>query len=266
VLKAIIIGLIIYMLFIAFVYFTQRNMMYYPEHRKTTPAQAGVAQMQVVTLKTADNLQLQAWYHPAKKNLPTLVYLHGNAGHIGYRGFLVRPYIKAGYGVLLVTYRGYSGNPGKPTEKGLYQDGRAAIKFLQEHKINPKCIVLIGESLGSAVAIQIASEFKVGAVIVQAAFSSMVDVGRKHYPYLPVRLLLKDRYDSMENIKKINTPILFIHGEDDWIIPIQFGRKLYAQALPPKETRFYVNRGHNNLPDVSPVVISFINKYVKCQG
>src|SRR5690606_32604813 len=146
--------------------------------------------MAVVSLVTADNLALQAWYRaPLLNDLPTIVYFHGNAGHIGHRAFLVKPYLDQGFGVLLLTYRGYSGNPGTPTEEGLYQDGRAAIEFLRRKEGSERCLVVHGTSIGAAVAVQMALEYPIEGLILQSPFTSLPDVGKYHYPFLPVAWL-----------------------------------------------------------------------------
>ncbi len=253
-------AIIIILIVIGFFYFMQRRMLYFPQSGNLDPATWGMAQMKLVELKTADKLLLGAWYRPARdSHSPTIVYFHGNAGHIGYWGTAINPYINPGYGLLLLEYRGYGTNPGSPTEKGFYLDARAAMEFLKNEGVAPREIVLFGESLGSGVAVQMASEFPVAAVILQSPYTSIVDVARIHYPFLPVRLLLKDRYNSISKIEKLKAPLFIIHGEQDEIIPVKLAEQLYAAAPQPKKLKIYPNAGHNTLPDLSADVIQFLS-------
>ncbi|MCP4473807.1 MAG: alpha/beta hydrolase [Gammaproteobacteria bacterium] len=245
---------------IGFFYFMQRRFLYFPQSGNLEPAKWGMTHVKLIQLKTADKLLLGAWYHPAReRQFPTIVYFHGNAGHIGYWGTAINPYIRAGYGLLLLEYRGYGTNPGSPTEKGLYLDARAAMDFLKSEGVAPRHIVLFGESLGTGIALQMASEFAVGAVILQSPYTSIVDVARIHYPFLPVHWLLKDRYDSMNKIETLKAPLFIIHGEQDEIIPVKLAQQLYAAAPQPKTLKIYPNAGHNTLPDLSADVIQFLS-------
>jgi hypothetical protein len=243
----------VYLALVVLAYSFQRNLLYLPDRSVSTPAASGLPDMATVTFATADGLTLASWYRPAAgKERETIVYFHGNGGHVGYRGPRVRPYLDAGYGVLLVEYRGYGSNPGKPTEAGLYADGRAAMRFLAASGVPAERVVLYGESLGSAVAVHIAGEqaersSPVAAVVLEAPMSSAVDVGAYHYPLLPVRLLMKDRFDSKSKVGGIGTPLLIVHGEDDWVVPIDFGRAVFAAAQEPKQAVWIPGGGHENL-------------------
>jgi len=243
----------------------QRQLIYFPSGSQIpTPIAAGVPEMQVVDLHTKDGLTLQAWYSRATQpTKPTVVYFHGNAGHIGHRASIIKPFLKAGYGVLLVTYRGYSGNPGKPSEKGLYEDGRAAIKFLTKKKVPQHCLVLYGESVGTAVAVQMATEYPVGAIVLQAPFTSLVDVAKFHYPFFPVKWLLKDRFASVEKVKNVHAPVFILHGSNDSIIPPVLSRQLLRAFKRPKQADYIPDTGHNDLYEPSRV-INFIDKTIKC--
>jgi len=260
-LKIVLYALSAYLSIVVFFYFIQRQLIYYPEQNFPTPAHAGVPEMQVIQLMTSDNFLLKAWYRPpVDPNLPTLVYFHGNAGHIGHRALMMAPFLRKGYGVLLLTYRGYSGNPGKPSEEGLYRDARSAMQFLIEEKIPNQCIVLYGNSIGAAVAIQMATEYEIAALVLQSPFTSLTDVGHVHYPFFPIKWLIKDRYDSVAKGKKIQAPVLILHGANDWIIPTKLSQKLFLTLPEPKEAHYIPNRGHNDLFEPK-IVISFIEKY-----
>jgi pimeloyl-ACP methyl ester carboxylesterase len=210
-----------YVLLLFLMYFLQRSLIYFPSQSPVpTPQEVGAAQMQEVFLHTDDGLDLLAWYCPrAAPNKPTIVYFHGNAGHIGHRAILIKPFLTVGYGVLLVTYRGYSGNPGKPSEEGLYRDARAAMKFLDGRGISARNVLFEGESIGTAVAIQMATEYPVGGLVLQAPFTSLADVGQYHYPFFPVRWMVKDSFSCLEKARKIHAPVFILHGENDGIVP-----------------------------------------------
>jgi fermentation-respiration switch protein FrsA (DUF1100 family) len=250
-------------------YVAQRSFLYFPSTTAASPAESGVSEMQVVRLDTGDGLALRSWYRPAADGKPTIVYFHGNAGHVGYRGLRVRPYLEAGLGVLLVEYRGYGGNPGEPTEAGLYEDGRAAVRFLAAQGVGGRSTILYGESLGCGVAVQIAAEHaeqrsSVAAVIVEAPLSSVTDVGAYHYPYLPVRWLLKDRFETRAKVAKIGAPLLVVHGTEDRIVPLRFGRSVFEAAAEPKEALWIAGGGHEDLErfGLHGVVLDFLSRHV----
>lgn len=260
-LKIAVYAVVVYLALVAFFYWNQRQLIYLPEQDFPSPADAGVPEMQVIQLPTRDGLLLHAWYRrPVDPDRPTVVYFHGNAGHIGYRAVIVKPLLEKGYGVLLLTYRGYSGNPGKPSEEGLYHDARAAMQYLLDERIPSRCRVLYGNSIGASVAMQMATEYQVGAVVLQSPFTSLADVGHVHYPFFPVKWLIRDRYDSVAKAKKLQAPILILHGDDDRIIPPKLSRKLFLALPEPKEALYIPNRGHNDLFEPA-IVISFIDKH-----
>lgn len=220
-------------------YAAQRALMYFPGGDLPPPPPPFAE----ARLRTADGLELVAWEAPPQEGRPTLVYFHGNAGTIAGRVFKVRPFLDAGYGVLLVSWRGYGGNPGAPSEEGLLADGRAALDYAARR--GP--VVLFGESLGCGVAVRMAAERPVAAVILEAPFASAVDVGARHYWYLPVRLLMKDRFESIRRIGKARAPLLIVHGERDDVVPVEQGRRLLAAANEPKRGVFLLQAGHNDL-------------------
>lgn len=237
----------------------QDSLLYFPDSSRPEPARWAVPDMAPVVLKTADGLALNAWYKPGE---PTLVLLHGNGGHIGHRGFKVRPWLDAGLGVLLVEWRGYGGNPGRPGEAGFLADGRAALDFLAARGIAPERIVLYGESLGTGIAIMLAAERPVGRLILEAPYTSVVDVGASHYWFLPVRLLARDAYDAAAVAPKVSSPVLVIHGEADAVIPARFGRALFDVLPEPKQARFIPGAGHNDLDrfELNRIVLEFLKR------
>ena len=241
------VGVVGYVLLLGGCYALQRSLMYFPAAEVPSPAAAGVPEMAAVTLHTGDGLALVSWYAAARAaQAPTIAYFHGNAGNIADRGFKVRPFLDAGIGVLLVGYRGYGGNPGAPGEEGFFADGRAALDFLAGQGVPAERIVVFGESLGSGVAVRMASERRLCAVILEAPFTSAADAGQRAYPFLPVRLLIRDRFDSLSRIGSIGAPLLIVHGERDRVVPADHGRRLLAAAAEPKEGVFLPDAGHND--------------------
>ena len=257
-------ALVIYSVFVGALFLFQRNLMYYPGHHLPTPAESGVAEMAAVRVTTKDGLELTSWYAKATEIKPTIVFYQGNAGTIAERVFKVRGYLDAGYGVFLVGYRGYGGNPGKPMEQGLYADGRAALRFLENVGVSSAEWLFYGESLGSGVAVEMAHEWArripVSAVILEAPFTSMGDAAAEHYPFVPTRLLVRDRYASVDKIADIRAPLLIIHGEADRTVPKTLGKRLFDAASEPKQAHWIANGGHNNLYDFG--ITSLVEQFI----
>ncbi len=259
-----------YALLLGGCYALQRSLMYFPSAELPSPAAAGVPEMAAVRLATDDGLALVSWYAAARlPGAPTIAYFHGNAGNIADRAYKVRPMLDAGLGVLLVGYRAYGGNPGTPSEAGLFADGRAALDFLDTQGVLAERIVVFGESLGSGVAVYLASQRRLGAVILEAPFTSAADAGQRAYPFLPVRRLIRDRFDSLSRIETIGAPLLIVHGERDRIVPVDLGRRLLAAAAEPKEGVFLPEAGHNDTFEHGSIAIAmdFLNRlYVGAAG
>ena len=239
---------VIYLSLIAFMYVFQRHFVFAPSSRN--PFAAGHAPFQVLNYQTPAGLNLRGLYVPAKENRPTIVYFHGNAGNLADRIYKAQHFLDKGYGVALVGYRGYSGNPGQPTEQGLYEDGRAVIRQLEQSGVKEQDIVLYGESLGTGVATQMATEIKAKALILEAPFTSTIDVGARVYWFLPVRFLLKDKFENLKKIGDLTMPIMIIHGTDDRTIPYAFGEKLFANVHSQiKEFVTLKGAGHADIYD-----------------
>jgi fermentation-respiration switch protein FrsA (DUF1100 family) len=222
-------------------------LLYFPDKTRPDPATTGVAAVREVSLETADGITLRSWWLPPREGRPVIAYFHGNGGNIGHRAIRVRRFAEAGLGLLMLEYRGYGGNPGRPSEAGLFADARAALAFLDRAGIPAGQVVLWGESLGSGVAVAMASEQPVGAVVLEASYTRLEDVAAMHYPAWLVRLALRDRFDSLSRIAAVKAPLLVLHGEQDTIIPVALGRALFAAANEPKEGWFAPQGGHNDL-------------------
>ena len=254
----------LYLAILAALFIFQRNLLYVPNKEAPNLAEAGLdGVMQAVRTTTADGLQLLAWCRPPGSNPGSmLVYFHGNAGHIGHRADRVRPFIDAGYGVLLVEYRGFGGNPGQPSEQGLYADARAAIEFLGRQGVAPERMIFYGESLGTAVAVEMATTQGCAALVLEAPFTSVAAVAQSRYWMFPVRQLVVDKFDSLSKIAGLHCPLFLMHGERDGIIPIRYGRELFAAAPEPKEAKWFADGSHINFDDLGgpAAVIDFLRR------
>lgn len=227
----------------------QRKIIFRPDPTQVDLSQFfAPAGMTDIALTTSDGLVVHSWYLPPERADGRVVaYFHGNAGHRGNRVSRILPYAAQGYGVLLVGYRGYGGNPGVPTEAGLYTDARAALDFLKNQHVNETQLILFGESLGAAIAAQMAIERPAAALILEAPFASITRSARLRYPFLVFDALVSDKFDTLSKIDRIEKPLLVIHGELDRTTPAMFGRMLFDAAREPKQALFPAEAGHNDL-------------------
>ena len=200
----------------------QRTLIYFPLDHVPSPSDVGLSQVEAVSFPTEDGLVLNGWFvasraEPAPR---VVIVFNGNAGNRAYRAPLASALRAHGYHVLLFDYRGYGGNPGAPNEAGLVTDARAARAYvLGRHDVDEAGLTYFGESLGSGVAVALAREHAPAAMILRSPFTSLVDIGRVHYPFLPVDLLLWDRFASIDAIGDIRCPTLVIAGDRDRIVP-----------------------------------------------
>lgn len=237
-------------LFAALAWFFQRRMIYFPLEQEVPAAGSLLDDAEEVRFETADGLTLHGWFVPAAggADRATVLVFNGNAGNRSYRAPLAAALARRGYSVLLFDYRGYGGNPGRPSERGLLADGRAARSWLESRPAaDRRRLVFFGESLGAAVALAVAVERPPAALVLRSPFTSLTDVGRRHYPFLPVGWLLADRYPSIERIAGLDSPLLVIAGERDRIVPPDQSRALF-EAAPVRRKRFLsLPGGHNDL-------------------
>lgn len=253
--------------FVGLLYLGQRRLIYHPDRpMPSLPRLGPLASLGVreVLLATEDGLELRSWHRPPPEGAPVILYCHGNGGHVGYRAERLLRFAEAGYGVLMLEYRGYGGNPGRPSEKGLYADGAAALAFLEREGIPPERVVLYGESLGGAVAVRLALQCRPAALVLECPFTSLVDMGRLRYPYVPVRLLLRDRFDLVSAIGGVEAPVLVLHGERDGIVPVACGRAVLAAACEPKEGWFAPRARHMDLAEFGGLeaVFDFLSRRI----
>jgi len=233
---------------LALMYFAQRTLMYFPENIRTSPAAAGLAAAEEVMLETADGERVIAWHLPPRGEKTLVLYFHGNGGSLRYRVDRFHALTADGTGLLALSYRGYGGSSGSPSEAGLIADARAAYAYAAA-RYTPSRLALYGESLGSAVAVALAAEKPVGRVILEAPFTSAADIGAAVYWFVPVRWLIKDPFYSDRRIGKVTVPLLVLQGERDNVVPIRFGERLYALANEPKRMMRFAGGNHVDLDD-----------------
>ena len=217
--------------------------------QRVPPAALGLAGVSEWVLDTQDGERIIAWYAPAERSRPTILYFHGNGGGLVTRAERLRKYQSRGLGMLMVSYRGYSGGTGSPSEAANVADAHLAYDALVASGVDPRSIVIYGESLGTGVAIALAAERQIGGLILDAPFTSAADIGAAAYPFVPVRWFIKDAFRSDQRIGRVKAPLLVLHGEQDRIIPIAFGEKLFALASEPKQMVRFPSGGHVDLDD-----------------
>lgn len=235
-----------YVALVGLMYVAQRALMYFPDTARISPADAGFAEAQEIRFESGDGTALIAWHVPPAAGKPLVLYLHGNGGALRHRVSRLRALTQAGYGILALSYRGYGGSAGSPSEAGLIADGRAAYE-LARLKQSQARIVVWGESLGTGVATAIAAEGMGDALILEAPFTSTADIAFATYPFIPVRLLMKDQFRSDLRIGAVRVPLLVLHGERDRVVPIGYGERLFALANEPKRFVRLPAGGHEDL-------------------
>ncbi len=242
---------ILWLCALALLWFFQRNLLYMAPRTPPGPAPAGYAEVKIAT---ADGLELTAWYRPAAPGRRTLVLFSAQGASLAWSAEWSEGFAQAGLGLLLVSFRGFDGNPGAPSEQGLYADGRAALAWLAAHGA-PRP-VLIGLSLGTGVAVEMAAEAaarpsvwptEVGpiALVLLSPYESIPEMAAMRYPIFPVRLLTKDRFDNMAKMAISRLPLLVVHGELDELIPFAQGRAVYEATPAPKQFVALKDAGHN---------------------
>lgn len=249
------------------VYFGQRSLVYFPSNAVPAPMAVGLDNAEEATFDTEDGLTLGAWFVPAcaASSGYTAIVFNGNAGHRGYRAALASGLARAGIAVLLFDYRGYGGNPGLPYEKGIIRDSRAALQYVRAREdVDPRRIVFFGESLGAAVAVQLAAEFAPAALILRSPFSSMRAMARVHLGPAP-GWMLRDRYDSISVIDRIGSPLLVIAGDRDGIVPIEDSETLFNRAREPKRLVVIEDADHNDAdltdgPRVIAAIVAWLGR------
>lgn len=226
----------IYILFAGFLFIFQSHYVYYPEHTiSADPSNIGL-EFESVSFETEDRVKLSGWFIPSKAASGVILFCHGNAGNISHRLESIQIFHRLGLDVFIFDYRGYGLSEGKPSEIGTYRDAEAVWQYLvEERQVSPNRIVFFGRSLGGAVAAWLAHRHTPGALILESTFTSIPDIGARLYPYLPVRLLSRFKYNTVEYLDEVDCPVLIIHSREDEIMPFSHGQRLFERAMEPKE-------------------------------
>lgn len=252
-------AIIVYIALIALIVFLQRKLMYHPVRVMGNPAEHGLLNIQETFITSSDGVKLQIWEHTAKPGYPTIVYFHGNAINLSDRAPKFSAFADNGFGLVAVGYRGFGKSGGSISETGIYRDARAAVDYTLTHfSLTQKQLIYYGESLGSGVAVQMATERTPGLLMLEAAYTSVETRSAELYPFIiGVRHFVKDKYDSLSKIKNVHAPLLMLHGEEDAVIPIHHGKALFAAANDPKEMVIYKGVHHadfSNEQIVEPLI------------
>jgi len=251
-----------YTLLLIFIYINQRNLLYNPAENSYLDDKIEFNHEEV-WIETEKEIRLKSWL--IKKDLKkykTLIFFHGNAGNLLNRVHKLNELNKLDINILIISWRGFSGNLGKPTEKNLYIDAKMSIKWLNDLGVSNDKIILYGESLGTGVAVELGQKNTFNSIILESPFTSMAKAAKIYYPYLPINLLLKDRYDSIDKINKITKPVLIMHGMKDNIVPHEMGSQLFQKANQPKYSYFPKEDDHmmNFNEELLNMIRVFINQ------
>ena len=256
-------AIVIYLILLTLIYINQRKLLYLPSENNYLDDPINFTYNEFF-IEVDQEVKIKSWL--IKKDLKkykTILFLHGNAGNLFNRSYKLNRLNELNLNVLIISWRGFSGNLGKPNETNLYGDAKKAVKWLNDKGVESKNIILYGESLGTGVAVEIGQSNKFNSIILESPYTSMVKAAKIYYPYLPVKFLLKDKYDSEKKIKNIKTPILIMHGKKDNIVPFHMGKKLFETANEPKkflqieEDDHMLSFNDNLLLEIK----NFINKY-----
>lgn len=238
--------LVFYAALLGLLYFMQRALMYFPYPVRVEPAAAGLKQAVEEMVETPDGEKIILWHIAPEKQKPVILYFHGNGGSLAGRAARFAALTADGLGLVALSYRGYGGSTGRPSEAGLMADAMAAYQFAAARYM-PARIVVWGESLGTGVGVALAQKNPVAKIILEAPFTSAADVAATVYPFVPVRYLMKDQFRSDERIGNVKAPVLVLHGERDNVVPIRFGERLYEAIKSPKRFVRFPEGGHEGL-------------------
>lgn len=255
---------LLYCVVVGVLYFVQGRLLFRPVGVVPEAAAAGVPGLRTVRVRTADGLDLVAWFLPAPPGRPTVLYFHGNGGTVGDRIGRAERIARRGWGLMMLEYRGYGGNPGTPSEAGLTADALGALDGLAALGVPSGRVVLYGESLGTGVAVRLATARPVAAVVLDAPYTSVADVAQLQYWFLPARLLVTNPFDVLSRISKVNAPLLVMQGDDDAVVPPAMGRAVFEAAREPKEMWVSAGGLHENAMETGgeAVMAAFLARYV----
>lgn len=256
-----------YVLLLLGMAFVQRDMIYHPGRARMLPDEVGLPEMVPVPLKATDGWIVTSWYAPPREpRYPTIIFFHGNGGTIADRASKARILLDAGYGVFLAEYRGYGGNPGRPSEKGLYADAFAAMTWLVTRGVLVTQVVVYGESLGTGIATRMATAFpEIAALILEAPFTNLPEMAPPIMPKALADLLTWDKYDNLARVPALTMPLLIVHGEKDTLVPVAMGHRLFAATDTIKESAFLPDAAHNDIwqQGGDTIVLDFLARRAK---
>jgi len=246
-----------YLAAIGYLFIFQRDYVFEPSGTLQAPGEVGLSGVEEIRVGTRDGVELAGWYRPAASGLPTILYFQGNAGTLSRRAARFRQITESSFGLLAMSYRGYPGSGGSPSEAAFFSDGLEIYDWLAGRADN---IVIYGESLGTAVATYVASEHAARALVLEAPFTAALDMAAESYPWVPVGPLMRDPFLSREHIKRVDEPVLIVHGTADIVVPVEHGRRLFDAAHEPKSIEIIEEGGHSDLWDreLWPKVLEFL--------
>jgi fermentation-respiration switch protein FrsA (DUF1100 family) len=238
----------IYVAIVLAAWLAQTRLVYFPDPTRIDPRQLGFTGVEERWLSAPDGTRVIAWHAPAREGQPTLLYFHGNGGNLANRAWIIRRFMAEGVGVYMMSYRGYSGSGGRPSEAANVADARLAYADLTNRGVPAGRIVLYGESLGTGIAARLATEQVAAALILEAPYTSIVEIGVQQFPFLPVRWIMTERYETTSLIGRVRIPLLVVHGEADRVIPVEMGRAVFASAAQaePKRLVTLPGAGHDD--------------------
>lgn len=238
----------------------QRQLQYFPSNRAPSPAEAGFSGVNEVVLTASDGTEIVLWHSPAPAGAATILFLHGNGGEMADRPKRFATYQAAGIGVAYLSYRGYGPSKGSISEAGLHDDAATAYRWLMAQGVAAERLAVVGESLGTGVAVRLAADHPVGAVVLEAPYTATADIAAETYPWLPVRLLMLDQFRSIDHIARVRAPLFVFHGDADRTIPLRFGQRLFQAANEPKELHVEPGKGHEALyvPETWALEVAFL--------
>jgi len=253
-----------YILLLTLVFFFQRSLLYHPsvDNYLKDESSNKPTEIERVKITTVDKIDLAAWfYNKDIQKFKTILFFHGNAGSLENRTYKLNHFKNLNVNFLIIAWRGFSGNKGKPNELGLYRDAESAIKWLKLKGVIEQNIILYGESLGTGVAVEVAQNKNYAGIILESPFTSMINLGKKYYPFFPVRFLLKDKFESYKKITNVSVPVLIIHGKVDKIVPFTMGKKMYELSNEPKF--FYSQEYGDHMVDYDEKLLLALKNFIQ---
>jgi uncharacterized protein len=248
-----------YLAAVGYLFAFQRDYIFKPDGTLASASEKGLPGVEVVTFEAADGTTLTGWFQPAEPGEPTLLYFHGNAGNISERAKRFKQVVDSGFGFLAMSYRGFAGSGGTPSETALVSDGLEIFDWLAKRS---DAIVIYGESLGTGVATEVAARRESRGLVLEAPYTAALDIAAATYPWVPVGLLMRDPFLSREHIKDVEEPVLIVHGTGDQVIPIEQGERLFEIAREPKSLAIIDGGRHSDLWDrgLWSIVVEFLRE------